>query len=285
MTGSTGPLRRGLAALAALAAVATGCGDAEPQAAAPPTPGLSVTFPSVLPTVPKLLGGGADRAAPRWEELKVFSGSGVTETPAFTIEPASIQWRVKWTCESGNLKILARAEPDRPSTKPLAEAACPKAGEGFSIQTGDQRLAVEASGPWKATVEQQVESPLSEAPLPGMTDTSAVLRAPFYSVEKPGKGTATLHTLPDGSLALRFSDDFQVFNNTDLYVWLSRIPQPKTSAEASTEGSYREIAALKSTRGSQNYVIPRDIPQEEIRSIVLWCQPVPTAYIAAGPLA
>ena len=282
MTGSTGPLRRGLAALAALAAVATGCGDEEPQAAAPPTPGLSVTFPSVLPTVPKLLGGGADRAAPRWEELKVFSGTGATETAPFTIEPASIQWRVKWTCESGNLKILARAAPDRLATKPLADTACPKAGEGFSIQTGDQRLAVETPGSWKVTIEQQVESPLSEAPLPGMTDASAVLRGSFYSVEKPGKGTATLHTLPDGSLALRFSDDFQVFNNTDLYVWLSTIPQPKTSAEASTEGSYREIAALKSTRGSQNYVIPRDLPLENITSIVLWCQPVPTAYIAAG---
>ena len=276
----------GLAVLVLLTALATACGDGdgEPKAAAP-SPEVSVTFPSVLPTVPRLLGGGPDRAAPRWEELTVFSGTGVTETPVFTIEPASIQWRVKWTCESGNLKILARAEPDRPATKPLAEAACPKQGEGFSIQTGDQRLAVEASGPWKATVEQQVESPINEAPLAGMTDTSAVLRASFYSVEKPGKGTATVHKLPDGSLALRFSDDFQVFNNTDLYVWLSTVPQPKTSAEASAEGSYREIAALKSTRGAQNYVIPRDIPQEEIRSIVLWCQPVPTAYIAAGPLA
>lgn len=275
-------LLRTVTCLAVLAVVTAGCGDDEPEAAAPPA---SVAFPTVLPTVPKLLGGGADRAAPRWEELKVFSGTGAVETPVFTIEPASIQWRVKWSCESGNLRILARAEPDRPGTKPLAEAACPKQGEGFSIQTGDQRLAVEASGPWKATVEQQVESPINEAPLPGMTDASVVLRGDFYSVEKPGKGTATVHRLPDGSLALRFSDDFQVFNNTDLYVWLSKIPEPKTSAEASAPGSYREIAALKSTRGPQSYAIPPDIPQEEIRSIVLWCQPVPTAYIAAGPLA
>lgn len=277
-----GPFWRGVGSLVLLAMVTVACGDDEEPAA--PSGDVNVTFPSVLPTVPNLLGGGPDKAAPRWEELKVFSGTGATRTPVFTIEPASIQWRVKWSCESGDLRILAVAEPDRPGTKPLAESPCPKQGEGFSIQTGDQRLAVETSGPWRAVVEQQVESPIDEAPLLGMTDASAVLRGSFYSVEKPGKGTATVHKLPDGSLALRFSDDFQVFNNTDLYVWLSKIPQPRTSAEASTPGSYREIAALKSTRGPQNYAIPRDIPLEEIKSIVLWCQPVPTAYIAAGPL-
>ena len=264
--------------MALLGLIAAGCGGDEPEAA---TPSVSVPFPTVLPTAPQLLGGGADRAAPRWEELQIFSGSGATETPAFTVEPASIQWRLKWTCESGSLRILARAEPDRPSTKPLAEAACPKTGEGFSIQTGDQRLAVEASGPWKATVEQQVESPIDEAPLPGMTDASALLKGSFYNVEKPGKGTATVHKLPDGSLALRLSDDFQVFNNTDLVIWLSEVPQPRTSAEASTN-PYREIAPLKSTRGSQNYPIPGDLPLERIRSVVLWCVPVPTVYIAAG---
>ncbi len=274
-----GPLWRGVGCLVVLAMVSVGCGDDDEQAAPPPD--VKVTFPSVLPTVPNLLGGGADKAAPRWEELTVFSGTGAAETPVFTIEPASIQWRVKWTCESGNLRILATAEPDRPGTKPLAESPCPKQGEGFSIQTGDQRLAVQTPGSWRAVVEQQVESPISEAPLAGMTDASVVLKGSFYNVEKPGKGTATVHKLLDGSLALRLSDDFQVFNNTDLYVWLSEVPQPRTSAEASTN-PYREIAALKSTRGSQNYPIPRDLPQEKIKSIVLWCQPVPTAYIAAA---
>ncbi len=133
----------------------------------------------------------------------------------------------------------------RPSGhKPLAETACPETGEGFSIQTGDQRLAIEAQGDCKATVEQQVESPINQAPLPGMTDASAILRGSFYSVEKPGRGTATVHSLPDGSLALRLSDDFQVLNNTDLVIWLSEVPAPKTSAEASTN-PYREIAPLK----------------------------------------
>ncbi len=266
--------------LALTATLTAACGDGGPEQAAP-SPGIDVTFPSTLPTVPKLLGGGADRAAPRWEELTVFSGTGPTQTPVFTIEPASIQWRVKWSCETGHLTIRALAEPDRPGTRPLAETPCPGTGEGFSIQTGDQRLTVDAQGAWKATVEQQVESPINEAPLPGMTDASAVLRGSFYSVEKPGKGTATVHKLLDGSLALRLSDDFQVFNNTDLVIWLSEVPHPSTSAEASTN-PYREIAPLKSTRGPQNYPIPPDLPLEKIRSVVLWCVPVPTVYIAAS---
>jgi hypothetical protein len=33
--------------------------------------------------------------------------------------------------------------------------------------------------------------------------------------------------------------------------------------------------------GNQNYEVPPDVPTERIRSIVIWCEPVSVAYIAA----
>ena len=60
-----------------------------------------------------------------------------------------------------------------------------------------------------------------------------------------------------------------------LVVWLSSLPNPKTSKEMS-EGPHAEISALKSTKGSQNYVLPDNMPISEIRSVGLYCVPVPS---------
>jgi hypothetical protein len=48
------------------------------------------------------------------------------------------------------------------------------------------------------------------------------------------------------------------------------------------DGPHVEISALKSTRGSQNYIIPDNLPLPEIRSVGLYCVPVPSIYIAAS---
>jgi hypothetical protein len=42
-----------------------------------------------------------------------------------------------------------------------------------------------------------------------------------------------------------------------------------------------QIASLKSTLGSQNYVLPASVDEGSIRSIVIWCEPVRIAYAAA----
>jgi hypothetical protein len=48
------------------------------------------------------------------------------------------------------------------------------------------------------------------------------------------------------------------------------------------EGPKMEISALKSTRGSQNYILPDNLSIPEIRSVGLYCVPVPSVYIAAA---
>lgn len=139
---------------------------------------------------------------------------------------------------------------------------------------------MQASGPWELIIDQQIDAPLNEPPLPGM-DTAKVLgQGQFYNVEMSGKGTAKLVQMPDGSRVVRF-EGFEVPSNTDLFVWLSEAASPRTSAEAS-RAPYRSIGNLKSTLGNENYTVPADLSSDKIKSVVIWCQPVSIAYAAAA---
>lgn len=273
--------RRGVCVLAALAVFAAGCGDDSEESTAPAStaPGSTVAFPTVI-TVPRsLTEGETQRASPRWEQVRVVTGNEPAAIGPFTIAPGAIQWRVKWSCETGTIRILTTPPPSRAG--PLVESPCPERGEGYSRQTGDVTLDVQASGPWKATVEQQVDTPLDEPPLPEMTGAEVLGRGEFYNVEKTGKGTAILYRLPDGRRALRFEPGFEVFNDPDLVVWLSEATNPRTSREV-VDSNHVEIAALRATKGSQNYILPDDLPLDRIGSVALYCVPVPSIYTAAS---
>lgn len=259
----------GVVLVMTLAVGCSGSGDADEAGRAADSPPAVPLFEADSPE--------AIRAAPRWENLASFSGTATLETPPFSVTAGAIQWRVKWTCETGTVR--AAALPSSDSTDPLVDSACPATGEGFSIETGELRLAVEASGPWQATVEQQVDTPIDEPPLPEMASAPVLAEGSFYAIDEPGSGTVRLYQLADGQRALRF-EDFEVFLNTDLVVWLSEAPRPTTSAE-SVEAPYVEIAPLKSTLGPQNYLIPPEVPSEAIRSVVLWCPPIGSAYLGA----
>lgn len=221
---------------------------------------------------------GAPKAAPRWEQLAAFTGSGPTDTATFTVAPGAIQWRVTWTCDTGTLKMT----PEPPLKKPrlLVSGACKARGEDYAIEPGEHRLKVEATGPWTATVDQQVDTPVSEAPLPEMATAPVLLSGGFHDIERTGKGTARLYQLPGGRRALRL-EDFEVSQNTELYVWLSEAPDPRTSADTVAVPHF-QLAGLTSTVGSQNYELPADLPTSKIHSIVIWCAPVRIAYTAAS---
>ncbi|MDQ6616547.1 MAG: DM13 domain-containing protein [Actinomycetota bacterium] len=219
-------------------------------------------------------------AAPRWEVVASLSGSGGAQPASFSIVPGAIQWRAGWTCGRGHLQITT--DPPPPKGGPLVDASCPGEGKGYSIQTGPIRLGVATPGPWKVVVEQQVDTPLAEPPLPTMAAGRLLARGQFYGVERKGSGSAVLYQLPDGNRALRF-EDFEVSLNTDLFVWLSEAPAPKTSAEA-VAAPHQVLGELKSTLGPQNYLVPADLANSRIRSVVIWCEPVAIAY-AVAPLA
>ena len=266
-------------ALGSLVLVACGdSGDSDNGAQSADTTRASIAFPSTLGTAPPIIStNDPAKAAPRWEQLRVVTGNAPMEVGPVTVTPGAIQWRVKWSCEGGNMVINATPAPTRAG--PLVSTACPAQGEGFSRTTGNVLLSISASGPWKATVEQQVDTPLDEPPLPEMATGQVVAKGDFYNVEKTGKGTVTLYRLADGRMALRIEPGFEVINDPDLVVWLSPLERPRTSREMA-DAEHVEISALKSTKGSQNYILP-DLPFTP-RSVGLYCVPVPAIYIAAA---
>ncbi|MFN2506505.1 MAG: DM13 domain-containing protein, partial [Acidimicrobiales bacterium] len=151
---------------------------------------------------------------------------------------------------------------------------------GFSIREGPAVLEVAATGGWEVLVDQQVETPASEPELAGMTDASLVAEGDFYGIDQEGTGKAALYRLPDGRRALRL-EPFVVTPNSDLFVWVSETEAPRTSEQA-LHSAHVQVQELTATAGAQNYLLPDDIDATRIRSVVIWCEPVRTAYAAAA---
>ena len=260
-----------LAGVMALAIFFNACGGGEADSSgSEATIASSSTSSSSVPEAPS--------AAPRWETVADFHGEGVGTTDSFIILPDAIQWRVRWRCQgAGALTITGAPALKKPL---LVERDCPKEGTAYAIQAGPRRLNVDATGPWRMTVDQQVDTPIDEAPLPDMATAKILGSGDFYDIEKKGKGTARLYELHGGSRAIRL-EEFEVTQNTDLFVWLSEATSPRTSAEVVAK-PYVQIAVLRSTSGSQNYLVPPEIATDKIRSIVIWCEPVHIAYAAAA---
>lgn len=220
------------------------------------------------------------RSQPWWQAVTTLEGSGSTTAAPVTIDGSAIQWRVRWTCETGRLVVQA---PQRPT--PLVDSACPGGDDGLATRTGVVTMKVTADGPWKLEVEQQVDVPLIEPPLPAMSAPGAVVlaRGSLYNIDKTGTGTLTIYRLADGSRALRL-DNFYVTPSPELEVRLSPLKEPKSSPEYIASPS-ELITTLDVTTGSVNIAIPDSIDLTKYGSVVIWCQPVDSAYAAVtlGP--
>lgn len=258
--------RRSVVLLLAVLMVAAGCGTESASPEEPPDPFEEVERALPDPDAPR-------RAAPRWEEVMTISGDAPT-SEEFPIAEDALQWRARFTCESGELQAGIDAQDE-----PLVDAACPEEGEVFAIETGWVDLDVDASGPFAITIEQQVDTVHEEPPLDGMDDAEVVATGEFAGVERTGEGTATLYRMPDGTLALRFTE-FQTVASPDLFVWVSGTDEPTTS-EAVFTAPYTSLGPITSTLGDQNYVLPEGVEADDVRSVVIWCAPLQIAYAAA----
>jgi hypothetical protein len=255
---------RAFAAALVVSMATAGCGSDGDR-----SPGPAAPSPAVASTVPD------GKVAARWERVARFAGTGSRRTGSFSIVDHAIQWRVTAICTDGRLRVVLEDDPSA-----LAEPSCPGRAFGFSIREGPAVLDVDADGSWEVVVDQQVETPAAEPRLPGMTDDALVADGGFYGIDQEGSGTAELWRLTDERWALRF-EPFFVTANTDLFVWISETKAPRTSKEA-LESTHRQIAELTATAGPQNYLLPEDVDESRIRSVVIWCEPVRTAYAAAA---
>ncbi|HUR24212.1 MAG TPA: DM13 domain-containing protein [Acidimicrobiales bacterium] len=238
------------------------------RAAGGSTPAATVPRPATLV-----------RSQPWWQAVTTLEGQGTT-TSRLSIEGSALQWRVRGECGSGRLVVTV---PSRP--KPLLSTPCAGAGTGtpfgYATKTGAMSLKVAAAGPWKLRVEQQVDVPLVEDPLPAMSapGTKVLATGDFYRMDQTGQGTVTLYRLADGSHALRL-DDFFVSPNIDLQLTFSPLEAPHTTPEF-VASPWVKAAPLDITAGALNFDVPREIDPSKYRSVVIWCPLIDSAYAAA----
>ena len=217
------------------------------------------------------------RSQPWWQGVTTLHGDGAASPAPFSIGAGALQWRVRWTCDSGHLSVRAA-----PLARPLIDAACPGTGTGYATKPGLFGMDVEAAGPWTIQIDQQVDVPLDEAPSPAMTAPGAttVATGVFYGIDQTGTGRLELHRLADGSYAIRLAD-FYVTPNVDLTIKLSPLPAPH-STPAFTAAPSVLVAPLDITAGSMNFTVPRDVAPDKYLSVVIWCEQLNSAYAAAS---
>ena len=100
----------------------------------------------------------------------------------------------------------------------------------------------------------------STAPQPLKTGTFGEI-----DIVHKGSGQALLFRANDKYL-IRF-EDFQVTNGPDLYVYLTKNPQPTDKISL---GEYINLGRLKGTVGNQNYELA-NLP-DGYDTVVIWCQ-------------
>ncbi len=161
----------------------------------------------------------------------------------------------------------------------MVDALCPGSDVSYAAERGATSLDIRADGPWRLEVEQQIDVPLVEPPLPSMTETAPAASGAFYHVDQSGRGQVRIYQQADGSYALRL-EDFFVTPNVDLELRLSPLEAPKTTGEVTSAPSVL-VSRLDVTAGSMNLTLPSDVDPTRFRSLVIWCPELGSAYAAA----
>jgi Electron transfer DM13 len=145
-------------------------------------------------------------------------------------------------------------------------------------------LAVAAAGltafvlayfePQKLFIDDRVAEAVPAAPT-----VKALSAARFRSYEHATRGRARTIATADGRRYVRF-EDFETSNGPALKVYLSAAPA--TGPGDSFDDRFVDLGDLKGNIGSQNYAIPRDVPLDRYRSVVVWCERFSVPFAAAA---
>ena len=240
-----------------------------------PSSGAGVNFDTPPPSAPT-----TKKSQPYWTPVTTVEGAGNTTSKSFTIDAGALQWRVAWHCEAAPFTMVSVNAAGQESRRKVADAlTCPADGEGFAADKGAQTLKVTTNGPWKATIEQQVDVPLIEPAPAGLASARLVGTARMHDVDKDGEGTARIYEMPNGTRMIRL-EDFFVSINSDLELRLSESPDPKSTDDA-VKSPWKLVSELKATVGNMNYEVPGDIDVSRYKSIGIWCEITRNAYAAA----
>ncbi len=100
-----------------------------------------------------------------------------------------------------------------------------------------------------------------------------------------GEGTATIYRMPDNSLVLRLTN-FRVTNGPDLFVVMTRNPQPRNPEEPGDPNQvgtdYINLGALQGNAGEQLYNMPAEVDLSRYRGVVIYSVPFETVFTSAA---
>jgi hypothetical protein len=216
------------------------------------------------------------RSQPWWQQVGRFRGAGTSAADLFRIGAGAIQWRATWSCDSGRFVVREAGQ-----SNPLIDEPCSARGRKELTNRPRGGLQVVADGRWTVRVEQQVDVPLVEPPLPTMTAAGSETTATgsFYRIDQVGRGRLTIYRLANGRYALRLSN-FYVTANIDLEIRFHPLRKPRTTRDYLSRPS-KFVAPLDVTTGSMNFLVPAGVDPRRYRSVVIWCPLITSAYAAA----
>lgn len=217
-------------------------------------------------------------STPYWRAVATLQGDAATTSHTVTIASGALQWRAQWTCaQGGRLVVIDSAS----GSKPLIDAGCAGSGTAFASRTGTVTLDVTAGGSWTLTVEQQVDVPIDDPPLPTMTAAGAtvVSSGSFYGVDQQGSGTVRVYRVAADTYAIRL-ENFYVTPNAELDIRFSTPAAPHSDSDVAN-APVAHVADLVATAGSMNFAVPPGIDPSHFGSVTIWCVQLQTAYSAA----
>ena len=260
-------------------------GSAVAKPELPATSKVATGYPGTAPGTPVIgavttLEPTSLRSQPWWQTVATLDGTGDSSTSVFTIGDSAIQWRVSWSCDTGQLVVRA---PKR--TKALVDGGCPQGDPGYATETGTMSLQVSAGGPWHLEVDQEIDAPLVEAPTAAMSapGSKVVASGSFSGIDQTGMGQVTIYRQADGLYSLRLVDFF-VSPTTDLELRMSTLAAPHNSQDLMTAPSVL-VGPMDVTAGSLNYTVPSTVDVTRFHSLYVWCSLTQSAYAGASLVA
>lgn len=148
------------------------------------------------------------------------------------------------------------------------------------LKMEDRNLAATAY----AAILTPVPAPTYPGGTPAPVGVDPSLAARFTKLDdvRTAQGVVRIYRRIDQSIVLRLEDGFQVSNAPGLKVILSASEAPANSEQFSAQGvSAFEVGDLKGSVGAQEYIIPRDLPLDVYRSVVLYSEPLNQIYSIA----
>jgi hypothetical protein len=84
----------------------------------------------------------------------------------------------------------------------------------------------------------------------------------------------------DGQTLVMLSDDFKSDAGPELHIILTEHENPRNSRELHA-GEYADLGILKSTKGAQTYIVPKD-KAEKFNTATVYCKPFKVIFGAAA---